>query len=71
MLPQKIFKIKYLRLAKNALPKIFQLIFLVFQNDEMPSLNHYLEKRERLKRKITLKQSISYRSSSGRTKKYS
>ena len=31
MLPQKILKIKYLRLAKNAFPKIFQLIFLVFQ----------------------------------------
>ena len=31
MLPQKILKIKYLRLAKNAFPKIFQLIFLVSQ----------------------------------------
>ena len=31
MLPQKILKIKYLGLAKNAFPKISQLIFLVFQ----------------------------------------
>ena len=31
MLPQKSLKIKYLRLAKNAFPKIFQLIFLVSQ----------------------------------------
>ena len=31
MLLQKILKIKYLRLAKNAFPKIFQLIFLVSQ----------------------------------------
>ena len=31
MLPQKILKIKYLRLAKNAFPKIFQLICLVSQ----------------------------------------
>ena len=30
-LPQKILKIKYLRLAKNVFPKIFQLIFLVSQ----------------------------------------
>ena len=31
MFPHKILKIKYLRLAKNAFPKIFQLIFLVSQ----------------------------------------
>ena len=31
MLPQKILKIKYFRLAKNVFPKIFQLIFLVSQ----------------------------------------
>ena len=31
MLPQKILKIKYLRLAKNAFPKMFELIFLVSQ----------------------------------------
>ena len=32
MLPWKILKVKYLRLVKNAFPKIFQLIFLVSQN---------------------------------------
>ena len=31
MLRQKVLKIKYLRLAKSAFPKIFQLIFLVSQ----------------------------------------
>ena len=31
MLPQKILKIKHLRLAKNAFPKKYQLIFLVSQ----------------------------------------
>ena len=48
MLHQKILKIKYLRFAKIAFPKIFRLIFLVYlKNDEMPSLNHYLEKSEK------------------------
>ena len=70
MLPQKILKIKYLRLAKNALPKIFQLTFLYLKH-EITSLNHYLEKSERFRSKITLKQFILYRSSSRRSKKYS
>ena len=66
-----LLKIKYLRLAKNAFPKIFQLIFLVSQKNEMPTLNHYLEKSERFKRKIPLKQSILYRSPSRGSKNHS
>ena len=32
MLPQKILKIKYLRLAKNAFPKILNLYFWLLNN---------------------------------------
>ena len=36
--PQKILKIKYLRLAKKAFPKIFQLIFLLSRKGRLTNL---------------------------------
>ena len=43
MLPQKILKIKYLRLAKNAFPKIFQYLGeCIFSQSEILNFQNFL-----------------------------